>query len=144
MQTTSENLFSWAEILPDRARPHSTHIQLPGNRHPCVYDLDLTADYQSWVAPADLWWRENGKEDSRFRGNETMPLLRCIRNLNMQARTRGDEFVWRSDTLATWAAGAECTVPFLAAAILADTEHRLRDTYIYHRIVQLVDQGYWA
>jgi hypothetical protein len=74
-----------------------------------------------------------------------MPLIRCIRKANKDylAKTPADQkaFFLGIESLKEWARDSECTVSFLAAAILADEKNSLRDTPVYDYVVQLVERG---
>jgi len=142
MTTSHQQLFDWQvnAMKTIRTKTNTQCIRNPGKKHPCFYDLDPAVDYSNWSAPNDFWWRNNGKKDKRFVGNEEMPLIRCIRNLNKQARDDKHEFVWKDETLIVWAHDSECSVAFLAAAILADNTYKLKGTEIYDRVCELVDR----
>lgn len=146
--TTSHQLFDWQidTMKTIRTKASNQALRTKGKRHPCFYDLDPTANYASpWAVPNDLWWRNNGNIDKRYVGNEEMPLIRCIRKANndFKSLTPADQkkFKFRPDTFPVWAAGAECSVPFLIAAILADNSYNLKGSPVYDYACQVVDNG---
>ena len=146
-QTPTERLFVWQmnAVQTIRNKGNTDALRTPGKRHPCYYDLDPAADYNSWTYPDELMWRNNGKTDKKYVGNEDMPLIRCLRKANKDFNERTpedqDKFFLGDRSLKAWAKGAECSIPFLMAAILADTKYKLRGSPVYDYVCQVIDNG---
>ena len=139
-------LFDWqSDALKTMSKRDTGVVKTQGKKHPYFYDLDPHFDYANneFVIPSDFFERNNGKRQTRYVGNEEMPLVRCIRKANKDYlnMTPADqkEFFLGDKSLKRWAKDSDCTVAFLMAAILVDKRYGLRNTPVFNYVTQLVD-----